>query len=161
FLFFDGPEELHLERGAHLPHLVQKHCAAARFLKNPSFILDAAGEGAPDMPEQFRFQQGLGERRAIYSVKAVPGPRSVGVNGPRHQLLARLAFPKDADGGTRVGDDGDLLVDLQHLGTATDQARKLSMSAQLTLKASVFPHENAILDGSPDLKDHFLKLERF
>src|SRR5581483_6701128 len=113
------------------------------------------------MPEQFRFQQGLGECPAIHSVKAVPGSRSVGVNGPRHQLLSRPAFPQDEDGGTRVGDDGDLLVDLQHLGTATDQARKLSMSAQLTLEASVFSHEDAILDGSPDLKDNFLKLERF
>ena len=81
-----------------------------------------AGEGALLVAEQLRFHQRLRDGRHVDRDKGLAGPRAALVNGARHQLLAGPALAGDEDGGRRLRDLDDELIDPRHLRMTADHA---------------------------------------
>ena len=74
----------------------------------------------------------------------------------RHQFFAGAAFPVNNNGGTRIGNHADFLVNVQHARTPADQPRKTCLAAKLTFQVSVLADQAAILERAPDLKHYRL-----
>ena len=64
--------------------------------------------------EQLRLDEGLGNRRDVDGDERLGAARTLMVDGPRHQLLARPALARDEHGGRRPRDLGHELVDADH-----------------------------------------------
>ena len=121
-LILDGPQQRHLEGGAHLRDLVEEHGAAACLFENAALVLECAGKGAAHVAEKLGLEQRWGEPAAVDGEEHLPGAGAVVMDRPRHQLFARAAFPADQHGGAGVGQHGDFLVDFDHPRTAAHQA---------------------------------------
>src|SRR5262249_43178238 len=85
-------------------------------------LLDGAGEGALDVPEQVALHQSIGNRRAVQRDERSIAPGARIVDGPRDQLLARAALAADADVGVTGGDFLDTREQLEQLRRAADDA---------------------------------------
>ena len=62
---FEESQQQSLHPEAHLPDLIQKDCAEVRVRQQPDAIAKRAGETAPGVPEQLRFEQRFGDTRAV------------------------------------------------------------------------------------------------
>ena len=54
------PQQLRLQRPAHVPNFIQENCPPIGFLHAPQLLLHRPGESAFLVPEQFAFQQRFG-----------------------------------------------------------------------------------------------------
>ena len=68
-------------------------------------IADGAGERAANVAEQLRFEQRLGNRRAVERDEAEHAPRAVVVNRARHDFLAGARLTGNENGAVG-GRDG-------------------------------------------------------
>jgi hypothetical protein len=93
------PQQLHLQRRAHLPDLVEEDGAAVRQLKHARTRADRAGEGAALVPEDLGFQQLGRDRTAVDWNERLVSSRRECVDRARHQLLAGAALAHDQDRG--------------------------------------------------------------
>src|SRR2546428_100258 len=91
----EGPQELALHADAHVADLVEQESSAVRQLENALAVPVCAREGATHVPEQLRFKQALGERRAILREEPARLAARLLVDGPRDQLLPGAALPLD------------------------------------------------------------------
>ena len=62
-LLFEEPQQLGLQAWHHLPDFVKEHRATVGSLEQATLLAIRAREGAPFVPEQFAFEQRLGQRR--------------------------------------------------------------------------------------------------
>jgi hypothetical protein len=96
-------QELGLERLGEEPDLVEEDRPAVGRLQQPRLGAASIREGAALVAEHLRFQQGVGNCRAVHvhewSVRAGSSP----VDHPGHQPLAGPGFPLDQDRGKPAG----------------------------------------------------------
>src|SRR5688572_17724962 len=85
---FGKAQQHRLHPEAHLPQFVQEQRPVVGLANQPRLVPVGAGEAAPDVAEEFRFEQGLGNATAIDGHERPRHPRVVGVDQLRHDLLA-------------------------------------------------------------------------
>ena len=73
------------------------------------------------MAEEFGFQKGVLDGRAVDDDEGLLAKRAVVVDGLGHQLLSRSALALDEDVRPRTGHRADELEDLPHAGRAADE----------------------------------------
>ncbi len=88
-LLLQHAQHLGLGHQAHVADLVEEERAPVGALEASAAPADGAGEGAALVAEQLRLDQLLGDGRAVHLDEGPRAPRRLGVDGPRHQLLAR------------------------------------------------------------------------
>ena len=92
---------------------------------------------------------------------AALGARRIGVDGARHELLARAAFAGDENRRTARRRLDDQVEDLLHPWTAADDACKPPiLRLQRLLERGVLRHQLTPLDRVPHHNQHFVVLER-
>ena len=128
-----GPDLMLLERAqqprlqfdGQLADFIQEDRARAGRRQQPLPRLGGPGESAFDVPEQLAFNQGGRQRPAINRDKGLIAPGALGVDGPRHQFLARAAFAHDQNRVPLQRHFGNQPVDFLHPLRIPDQAREL------------------------------------
>ena len=95
--FLEHAEHLALHQGRHVADFVEEERAAARLLELAHALAVGPGEGALFMAEQFGLQQGFGNGGAVDGQKLGRGPRTMLLDCPGHQFLARAALAQDQD----------------------------------------------------------------
>ena len=75
----EEPEEMGLHLQAHFRDLVEEDRAPVRRLEPPHAIAVGAGEASARVPEEFRFEEGVGDRRAVHRDEGAWCTRRVGV----------------------------------------------------------------------------------
>ena len=100
------------------------------------------GECASLVAEELRFEQRVGERRAVDGDKWEFGFRTQIMQGARDELLARSGFSDDEDGRAGFGDAVKLMNDADEPGSLPDEPlESLSTpSAQDNLFCQPFCH---------------------
>src|SRR6185503_10621047 len=89
------PQELDLQRGRHLADLVEEDGSLVRGLEEPDSIFVGPGEGALLVPEELALEQVLREGAAVDRDEISVLPRTVLVNGARHEFLPRSGLAVD------------------------------------------------------------------
>ncbi len=97
-------EQLHLQRGRHIPDLIEEQRAAVGLLETTDTGLYRAGEGAFDVSEEFRFQQVLRDRATVDTNQLVIPPGTVEVHRPGDEFLTRSGLSLDQDRRVQCGD---------------------------------------------------------
>ena len=107
------------------PDLIEEQRAAVGFLELAGLLGRGAGERALAMAEQLAFDHVLGNGRAVDLHEHLVPPQALGVDGPRHQFLARARFAVDQDATISRRHQSDLLAQrLQRNAVAHDLARR-------------------------------------
>ncbi|MNQ76419.1 hypothetical protein D3C85_912620 [compost metagenome] len=97
-------QQLGLQVGRHLAHLVEEHRAAIGQLQQARLAAAlGAGEGARRIAEQLALGQALRQRRAVQREERRISPRAQGVAGARHQFLAGSGFAQDQQRRIQAG----------------------------------------------------------
>ncbi len=150
------PEQLGLERAAHVGNLIQENRAAVGLFDAAGLLPVGAGEGAFFVAEEFAFQEGLGNGGAIdaHIVGLVAAAQAV--QGAGHQLLAGAAFSEDQDPGFRGGHGLNELAQLAHLGAFADDLVQAVGLAGARAQAGVFLQEPVTLGATVDGVQQFL-----
>src|SRR5687767_13743688 len=76
------PEELDLQLGWDVSHLVEKQRAPLGLLDVPGPIAHGPGHGTADMPEQLALEQGAADRSAVHLDEGPPAAGTLLVNSP-------------------------------------------------------------------------------
>src|SRR5213592_380051 len=88
-----GPQDLRLQREAHVRHLVQEQGASPGLLEAPDLAGDRAGEGAFLVPEQLALEQVLRNGGAVDGDERPGRPRPIQMDGAGDDLLPRARIP--------------------------------------------------------------------
>ena len=116
-----------------------------------------AGEGAAFVAEQFAFQQGFGNRRAVDGDERRVGAVAVLVNGAGDEFLARAGFAANEHGDRFGGHPADFLVDVLHgLAPANERVATPAGFAQ----ADRFGHPAVAVGRFADQFDQLRNVER-
>jgi hypothetical protein len=86
-------QPLHAQR--HFRDFVEEHRAAIGDLELALLVAICAGEAAFDVAEQLRFEQCLGQTRAVHRHHRATDPGAARVDGVSHQFLANAALASD------------------------------------------------------------------
>src|SRR5690606_16436500 len=97
--------------------------AVVRLLEPADAAGIRAGEGAALVTEQLAFKQVFGNGRAVDRYEGCGGAVTVLVDGACDEFLACAGVTADEDGHRGGGDPADLLVDVLHDATASDDGR--------------------------------------
>jgi hypothetical protein len=139
---------------AYLANLVEEQGPAARQGEATGLVLRGPREGAGLVPEQLRFEQGVGQRPAVDGHEGTVPTGAQAVNGARHQLLAGAGLALDQDGAFALRDAGERLDEPPHGRAAADDVPDLEappgLSAQLLDQAEIAEglgaaHDRAVL----------------
>ena len=95
FPLLNHAQNFGLRPQAHVADFIEKNRAVVRQLEPPFALFDRAGERPALVAEEFAFQQFFGQRRAIHLDERLRGAAAEVVNGIRHHLFARAAFPRN------------------------------------------------------------------
>ena len=118
--------------------------------------LHGAGESAPHVAEQRRFQQLRRQRSAVDRHEHLVRPRGVGVDGFGHQLLTRAGLTGDQDGGPAGGHLGHQVEHPHHpLALANDVGKAVAL-LKSPLEVSVLIFEAPPRDHAVDLDDQLV-----
>ena len=79
---------------------------------------------APDVPEQFRLEQRLGNSGTVHNHEWPTGSRAQGVNSARHQLFAAARWARDEDGRISPGHQARSTVNGSHGTRMPDHSRQ-------------------------------------
>ena len=101
WFFPDEAEELGLDSGWNVSDFVQEERAARSALEVPRPHRGRTGEGVLLVTEKFTFQQLLGKRAADQRDERSLAPRTVVVDHPRDERLARSGGTGDERGSIR------------------------------------------------------------
>ena len=93
------PQQFDLDMERHISDFVEKERPIMRGLKKTGITLHCPGEGALDMPEQFRFQKGFGNSRTVDRNKRSLPEIAGFMDGDGQHFLACAAFSTDKHGG--------------------------------------------------------------
>ena len=126
---FQKPQQLGLERAAHVANLVQKNGAAVRLLDAARFLFDRTGEGALLVTEQLALQQRLGNGGAVDPDVGGLAAFTQGVQRAGDQFLARAALAEDEHRGMGGRDGLNQLAQFTHLGRVADDVVQMERVA--------------------------------
>ena len=101
FAFLQHAQHLGLRLGAHVADFVEEDRAAVGLLELADLLLGGAGERPFLVPEELRFDQLLGNRRAVHLDEPLAAAQAVAMDRARDQLLAGAALALQQHG--RVG----------------------------------------------------------
>ena len=153
-------QQLHLQRRAHRPDLVEEQRALVRLLEPSLTIAHRAGERAAHVAEQLRFEQRFRHRAAIDRHEPLIAPRAVVVNRARHQLLARARFARDENRARRPRDDFQHLEQVAHHRAGADQAFEAVARFELRPQVRVLRAQPPLFEGGADYVLQLVELER-
>ena len=117
-------QQLGLQGQRHLADLVQKQRASVGRLDASDAPLHRTGKCAAGMAEEFRFQQRLGNRRAVDGHKGLAASRRQPVQRLGHQFLARSGGPFNQYRRRARSHQADAAADLNHARGVADQFRQ-------------------------------------
>ena len=104
FPLLDGAQQLRLQPRVHLRDLVEQQSAAARLLELADASTDGAGEGAPLVAEELRFEERVGNRRAVQRDELLAGAVGLGMEVAGDDFLAGARLAGDHHAGVRRRD---------------------------------------------------------
>ena len=107
------PQEHRLQARGQLGDLVQEQGTAPGRFDGALAVPQGAGEGAPDMAEQLRFQQGLGEGRAVHRHQGAAAAGKA-VQFPGRHFLAAARGPLEQHRQPGRGDPGQFAQEPGH-----------------------------------------------
>ncbi len=146
----DHAEQLHLDGVVDLADLVQKQRAADGHLEAPLAARIGAREGPLLVSEEFAFEQGRRQGRAVYRDIGAARPRAEAVQRMGHQFLARAAGAGDQHrrlGRRRLADGvEDRLHDLR----VADDVLEAVLVVQLLFEVPVFGFDVARAERARD-----------
>ncbi len=154
-LLLEDAEDLGLRLQGHVPDLIEEQRPPVGQLELAFLGGEGAREGAPGMAEELALDELLGDGRAVDLDEGSGRPQALGVDGPRHQLLAGAVLTEDQHppvAGGRLGDDasegaeggalpyhGVALLDLLLEGAV--------LRLEAPLAERVLDHEQRLLEG--------------
>ncbi len=150
-------QQLGLGRRRELGDLVEEQRAAAGRLEAAGAGGDRAGVGALLDPEQLRFEQRLGHRRAVDRDERPARPRAVVVDRPRDQLLAGARLAQQQHGHVARRDPPDQLEHALHRRAAADDPLAVGPRAAGEAARAAAP---AARDRGPQRLDQRRRVER-
>ena len=145
FPFLQHAEQLRLQRRAHRSDFVEEQRAAVRLLETSLPVADGSGERAPNVPEQLRLEQRLGDGAAVQRDEAVVPPRTVVMDGASRQLFAGACVPRNENRARRGRDRLEQLEKLAHRTAAPDDVREPVARFELRSQIRVLGFEAALL----------------
>src|SRR5439155_397612 len=149
----ESTQERSLRRKGNVGDLVEEQRTAVRALEVPFLSLMRSRERALLIPEEFGFDERIGDRAAIDRHKRLRAPGAHVMDRASDEFLscARLTFDEDRE--RRVGHLADLLDNLLHLRAGADQQRYRAVDDVVGLPQLT----RAFLDGDLELVDMPLK----
>ncbi len=105
--FLQHPQQFHLKRQGHVADFVQEERALPRQLEEARLARVGAGKGALFMAEELAFEEFGVHAADVDRHKGLRRGSGRRVDLPRHDLLARPAFPRDEHGALRRSDARD------------------------------------------------------
>src|SRR5215475_743008 len=148
-------KELYLNRWADFTNFIQKQRSAVRQFETAFFSRVGAGECTFFVPEQFRFEQGIGECGAAHFDHRLEAARRRRMDCVGDDFLTGSALTCDKNGRGAGCDLLDHPDDVPHLGACVDNAAG-SVLIQLLAKVAVFTREillfRSLLDGTKQLR---------
>ena len=124
-------KQLDLDLFGKLSHLVEKERAAVRELETAGAPGGRAGEGAPLVPEQFRFHEGRRQRRAIDDDQGLVTTATLPVHGAGDELLSRAGLTHHQHRRVGCRHLRDLIEQPQHRGRLSDDVLELGPDASV------------------------------
>jgi hypothetical protein len=119
----DDAKQLHLYGKREIAHLIEEERPPFRRLEGPDPPFRGAGERTLLMPEEFAFQDGHRQRRAVDDYEGSPMPFRTFVHRSGGKVLSRPGFPLEKYIGRRGGGLSNLPEDLAHERTAHFEAQ--------------------------------------
>ena len=101
--FLQGAQQLGLQTRAHGADLVQEQRAAVRLLQPSRPTGERAGERSPDVTEEFRLEQRVGNGATVDRDEPPLAARAVVVDGAGNQFLACSGLAGDENRARRAG----------------------------------------------------------
>jgi len=111
------------------------------------------------MPEEFGFEEGLGDGRTVDRHKGLIASRPAAMDRAGNDFLARSAFSADQHVGLAVGNLGDQLANAPNHGTVSDDCAISAVTPQLPSKSLVFTGEKLLLQRLFDHDPQLVHLE--
>lgn len=104
FAAFEYAQQLGLQLDGHFADFVEKQRSPVSLLEKPFLVFRGARETPGAVPEQFAFEQLLGEGRTVDRHERLLGAGTGMVYRLREDLLAGSGFAGEQDRGVRRGD---------------------------------------------------------
>ena len=150
-------QELDLGAQAQVADFVEKNGAVVGLLEAAHAAGVRAGEGAAFVAEQFAFQQGFRNGRAVDGDERLRGALAVLVNRARDQFLAGAGFAANQHGDGGGGHAPDFLVDGLHGAAVADDG---GLGRPGFPHFQRFGHEPAAGHGLGDQIEQFAHVKR-
>ena len=112
------------------------------------------------MAEQLRFEQRLGNGRAVHLDERHVALGAAVVDQPRHHLLAGAGLAGDEHGALGFGDELGALNDLLHDAAAADEPVVIELGVALAEQVLPLGLGAQVLDGAARERDQLVELER-
>ena len=122
-LLLQDSEQPGLERGGHVPDLIQEERAPVRLTEKPRPAAHRPGKRPADVAEQLALQQTLRQRGAVHPYELGVGAVGEAMEGPCHQLLAGTGLPHDQHRGLTPRHAGQRLHHFDDCRTPADEGR--------------------------------------
>src|SRR5206468_879859 len=110
----ENAQQLRLERGGQVAHLVEQHGPAAGDLEESWLGLVGAGERSFLVPEELAREEGLGETSAVQAQERLARPPRAPVNALGEDLLAHAGLTEEEHVDLPLRDSLDLFVEALH-----------------------------------------------
>ena len=149
--FGQHPQQPRLHFGRHVADLVQKERSPFGLLETATPQGLCAREGAPFVPEQFRFHQVTRDGRHVDRHERPFGPHAVLMQCPRHPFLARAGLAGQQHSGIGSGQTADGTVHrlhgrclaqqagLRHAGSGLGGRSRLSLRPPFRIRGGTGP----------------------
>ena len=160
-LIFHDAEKLGLEEGREFADLVEEERAAVGDLEKALLHGLGVGEGSLFMAEEFGFDEGFGNRRAVDGDEGAVVAGAFVVENLGDEVLAGTALALDEDGGGLAG--GDLTNKTHQLGgflRSADDLVGAGLAAHLAAEGFDLATEAVGFEGVLDGDAEFVEIER-
>jgi hypothetical protein len=154
--FLQHAQELHLHVDGQLADLIEKQRAAVRELEAARLLRDRTRERALLVAEQLGLDERGRDGGGVDADERLVLARGFAVERERDELLAGAALARDEDGGRRVRDLLDHVLNLQHARRGAHEGARVVVSACGGLLDVAF----SVLERLLDDREHFVALIR-
>src|SRR5258708_6073173 len=156
-LLFQHAQHFRLRAQTHVADFVEEERATVGFLEFADLIFRCAREAALHVAKKFGFDQLLWDGRAVHFDKQAFAAQAGGVQGARHELLARAALAINQHAAVGRRGDRNLLPQRFHGHTLADD---LIAMAQLRAQKLILFLQAPLLNGVADEHDDFFERKR-
>ena len=125
------PQKLDLYGRRQLADLVEEERPSLREGETAGLVLLGVGEGAADVAEQLRLDEGVRDGAAVDRDEGFARARPEVVDRPRDELLSRAGLPFDQDGRVAPGDERQHVAHMPHRRALGDDVVALVAGLEL------------------------------